>query len=222
MTRPFFLLAVCLFAAGLAPAQDRFESEIKAFEAADIENPPGAVDVLLAGSSTFRLWPDPAHDLAGFSVLNRGFGGSHMDELLHYAERIVLPYKARVVLVYEGDNDLFSNKSPETVLEQFKAFVALLDRHAPGTHIGFVSVKPSPKRERVFETQQTFNQMVADFCQTRGNLGYIDIFTPLLGEDGKPDPVYFVEDMLHMSAKGYEVLTTAATHYLSGLGNKAE
>jgi lysophospholipase L1-like esterase len=39
------------------------------------------------------------------------------------------------------------------------------------------------------------------------DLGFADIWDPMLGEDGKPRPELFLEDGLHMTPKGYEIWT---------------
>ena len=38
-------------------------------------------------------------------------------------------------------------------------------------------------------------------------LDFIDVFTPMLGNDGKPRPDLFVADKLHMNETGYKVWT---------------
>ena len=49
-------------------------------------------------------------DLAPLTVIPRGFGGSTMHDLLHYVNRIVVPYRPRAIVVYEGDNDMSDDK----------------------------------------------------------------------------------------------------------------
>src|SRR6266550_2177708 len=89
-----------------APALDRYESEITAFEAADRATPPAPGGIVFVGSSSFRRWTSLAADFPGLPVLNRGFGGSTLREVNHYARRIVLPYRPRLIVLYAGDNEI--------------------------------------------------------------------------------------------------------------------
>src|SRR5271170_6245982 len=118
--RPVLTIAILIsiatsFAHGQAPvAQDRWEADIKKFEAADRLHPPPAGAVVFVGSSNIRLWK-LADSFPGMEVINRGFGGSHMADSARYADRIVTPYKPRAVVVFAGDNDLADGKTPEQV-----------------------------------------------------------------------------------------------------------
>ena len=107
-----WLLALCVlcFLSSVLKAQG-FESEIRAFEQADIVSPPPANPVLFVGSSSIRVWPDLPGDFPDYPVMNRGFGGSQMSDVLYYFDRIVAPYDPAIILVYEGDNDLAAGKS---------------------------------------------------------------------------------------------------------------
>src|SRR5687767_2688782 len=118
-----FLFAVALLCASTrtvaqAPATKPapFEKDIRAFEAADAENPPAPGGVLFVGSSSIRLWKTLAEDFPGVPVINRGFGGSRIAHSTQYADRIVIPYKPKTVVFYAGDNDIAGGLTPEQVL----------------------------------------------------------------------------------------------------------
>ena len=93
------MLALALFLGGSAPpvrAQTSaatqevippFEKEILAFEASDKTNPPPKDATLFIGSSSIRLWKSLASDFPTHKVINRGFGGSHISDSVHYADR---------------------------------------------------------------------------------------------------------------------------------------
>ena len=93
-----------------------FGPEIRAFEEADRINRPKPGGVLFVGSSSIRLWPDLKADFPGVNVIQRGFGGSQIDQVVYYAPRIVLPYKPSVIVLYAGDNDLAAGRTPEQIL----------------------------------------------------------------------------------------------------------
>jgi len=204
-----FFLALLFLTRGLAfaaaPDPARFEQEIAAFEAMDRTNPPPRDAVLFAGSSSFRLWKTLKEDFPKHAVINRGFGGSQMSDLLHFADRMVLPYAPKVILVYEGDNDLAAGVTPETVLAGFQAFVAKVHAHLPGTRIAFVAIKPSPKRQTLLAEQTRANALIRGFAASDHRLAFIDVAKPMLDRSGQPRGELFVEDRLHLNAEGYRL-----------------
>ncbi|MBL7809405.1 MAG: hypothetical protein JNN28_16420, partial [Saprospiraceae bacterium] len=109
MSRNYQGAIFCLLSLFLLPvlqAQNRFEAEIRAFEKQDSLHKPAPGQVLLYGSSTMRLWTTFQADLPGVQVLNRGFGGSEMEDAIYFFERVVVPLRPSLILLYEGDNDL--------------------------------------------------------------------------------------------------------------------
>ena len=184
---------------------DRWEPTMQKFEAADKASPPPQGAVLFAGSSTFTMWKTVAEDLKPLAVINRGFGGSTIPDVLRYVDRIVIPCKPRHIVFYAGDNDLKSNRKAEQVLADFQAFVAKVRAALPETKILFVSIKPSPSRAMLWDEAQKANRMIREFTEKTPGLAYIDTATAMLGADGKPKPEIFLTDNLHMNRQGYEI-----------------
>jgi lysophospholipase L1-like esterase len=183
----------------------KWESDIKAFEAADKTNPPPGNAILFVGSSSIRMWKSLADDFQGLAVINRGFGGSQMADTLHFADRIVLPYRPKQILVYAGDNDLAAGKSPEQVLADFTAFVELVHRSLPKTPVAYIAIKPSPSRWKLADQMRATNRRIAALARSDKQVDFIDVFTPMLGEDGQPRPDLFLADNLHLNSKGYQL-----------------
>lgn len=202
-------------------AQDpsRFESEIRKLEATP--RPLfGPRPVVFAGSSSFRMWTNLAADMKGLTVVNCGFGGSHMSDLVHFAPRIVLPLRPKHIVVYEGDNDLAGNKTPEVVFQDFQAFVDRVHRDRPEARISFVSVKPSPSRRKLLESQRELNRRLREYADTDRRLGYIDVFTPMLDDRGEPRPELFGPDKLHLNRRGYELWAGTIRAHLGVAGGR--
>ena len=83
-------------------------------------------------------------------MINRGFGGSHISDVIHYADRIVLPYRPKVILLYAGDNDVGQGKPPQQVIGDYHAFTGLVWKQLPETSIVFLPIKPSrPQQSRI-------------------------------------------------------------------------
>jgi lysophospholipase L1-like esterase len=189
-----------------APKAPPFDAEIRAFEAADAKSAPAPGGVLFIGSSSIKGWKNTADDFPGIPVINRGFGGSQIRHSTMYADRIVLPYKPKAIVFYAGDNDIAANRTPEQVLTDFKAFAEKVHATLPDTRIHFISIKPSIKRWKLVDKIKEANRLVKEFADASGGkVGYIDIFTPMLGSDGQPRPELLVSDGLHMTRKGYEL-----------------
>jgi lysophospholipase L1-like esterase len=188
-----------------AATASQWEPEFERFEAQDRANPPRPGGIVFVGSSSIRNWVTLERDFPGLPVLNRGFGGSESGDVVQFADRIVVRYKPRVVVYYEGDNDLFAGKTPAQVLNNFQTFVATMHRELPGTRVVFVSVKPSIARWNIVDKTRETNQLVGDYVRTDDRLVYVDVFSSMLDASGRPRRELFVEDGLHMTPAGYVI-----------------
>ncbi|WP_075096773.1 GDSL-type esterase/lipase family protein [Planctomyces sp. SH-PL14] len=180
----------------------KWEKEIRKFEDSDVSKPPAAGGIVFTGSSTIRLW-DLAKSFPDLPVINRGFGGSQMNDAAHFAPRTVLPYHPKAVVLYSGDNDIKNKKTAETVVGDLKAFCQVVHEHLPETKILMLSIKPSPSRWSMIEEQREANRLATEFARTTNYLQVIDVEPVMMGKNGEPDPALFVKDMLHMSEEGY-------------------
>ena len=185
------------------PPTNRWESAIAAFEVMDRTNPPPRGAILFVGSSSIRLWPHLAQDFPGHQVIQRGFGGSELSDAVAFADRIVLPYRPKIILVYAGDNDIANGKSPERVLADFRAFVEKVRAALPQTRIGFIAIKPCPARKAFLSQVRAANRLIKEYAGRDEYLFFVDVFTPMLGSDGGLRPELFGADGLHMNEKGY-------------------
>ncbi|MFN2515166.1 MAG: SGNH/GDSL hydrolase family protein [Pyrinomonadaceae bacterium] len=194
--------------------QRQLEPAIKTFEEADKTKPPAKGAVLFIGSSSIRLWKGLREDFPRARVINRGFGGSHIEDSVDFADRIVFRYRPRLIVLYAGDNDIESGKSPAVVFADFKKFVAVVHQKLPRTRIAFISIKPSPARWHLAEKVKEANRLIKDFTETQRRLDYIDVFRPMLGKDGKPRAELFVQDRLHMNEAGYILWRSIVAPYI--------
>ena len=186
-------------------AVDRSEAEIRAFEAADRASPTPPGGIVFFGSSSIRLWKSLESDFPGLPVLNRGFGGSTLPEAIHYFSRAVLPHRPRTIVLYEGDNDLTFDWGPTQVADDYRTFVRMVRDSLPSTRIVFISLKPSPSRWRMVDQQREANRLVREIVARDTLQTFVDVFTPMLGANGRPRPELFVSDSLHMTPAGYAI-----------------
>jgi len=210
-----------LVAAEKSPSE-KWEKDIQVFEAADKVNPPPDGGVLFVGSSTIRMWKTLKEDFPEHKVINRGFGGSQIADAVFFADRIVIPYKPKMILFYAGGNDINAGKSPETVFEDFKAFVVKVREKLPDVRTAFMSSGPSIARWAQADKQRKLNQLIKEYIGTSSNMDFIDAFDVFLGADGKPRPELFVNDKLHNNAEGYKIRAELVRPYLEKFKAKGE
>lgn len=185
----------------------RFQKEIQAFQAWDRKNTLPDDFVLMLGSSSTRMWPS-AQSFPDLKVVNRGFGGAHISDLIHFKEEILLKYPpAQCVLFYCGDNDVAGGKSVERVISDFQTFQAILRSHAPHTALIYLPIKPCPSRWHLWDKASRVNAAIQQQAETDPLLAYADTPTPMLQTGSPPDASLFISDMLHLSAQGYALWT---------------
>jgi lysophospholipase L1-like esterase len=196
-------------------ARARWQGELSGFAAADRERLPAPGGVVFVGSSTIRMWSRLAQDFSQQPVIvNRGFGGSTMADCSLFASELVVRYKPRLVLVYAGDNDLAEGRTPLQVLESFAQFAGTVRAALPDTRIAYISVKPSPSREKLLPGIRETNNVIGAYLKRLPNSDYIDVFTPMLAADGRPRPELFRGDRLHLNDEGYRLWQSVIASHL--------
>lgn len=173
-------------------------------------SPPPQGGVVFVGSSSIVRWnlPESFPEL-GARAINRGFGGSLIADSVRYADRIVIPYKPRIVVFYAGDNDIVTDETAEQIAAEFPRFVEKVHAALPAAKIVFISIKPSIQRWAAVDKGRAANAIVKKYCEAHPNVTYLDIDPKMLGPDGKPNPAFLVEDGLHMTPAGYAVWNAA-------------
>ena len=174
-------------------------------ETADRTTLPPSNAVLLAGSSSIRMWATAGKTIPGVRFVNRGFGGSCIRDNTFYADRIIIPCRPRIIFFYAGDNDLAAGATPDQVLADDQAFVAKIREKLPDTPIVFMAIKPSPSRRHLMDRMREANARIRAFTATAPHLGFLDTFSPLLDAAGAPRPELYAQDGLHLNAQGYAI-----------------
>jgi lysophospholipase L1-like esterase len=211
--RSFAVAPLLLLLAAAQPAAP-FEQEIRAFEESDARSKPEPGAVLFIGSSSIRLWDTLEQDFPRQKVINRGFGGSHVEHSVRYADRIVLPYRPRLIVFYSGGNDLAAGKAPQRVLHDFQAFVAKVRAALPDTRILYISIRPSVARRHLHGREWLTNRLVRKFADADPTTEFIDVVPALVGPDGSPRADLLVADKLHLNDDGYRAWTAVIRPYV--------
>jgi lysophospholipase L1-like esterase len=196
-------VAPALLAREGAPRQPGFAYEIERFLYEDRTSPPPEGAILFIGSSIFREWADLKAQMAPLPVFNRAFGGSRTWEVLHYADKIVLPYRPRIIVYYCGSNDVGSGAGAAEVAANFGAFVDKVAAKLPATRIYFVSINKAPEKQHLWNVVDEANSRVRDYTKRNRRLGYIDVNPALFDRAGKPRLDLYQDDQLHLRPPAY-------------------
>ncbi len=193
---------------------------IRGFERRDRKNPPTKGGIVFVGSSSIARWSTLGEEMAPLPVLNRGFGGSNITDVLYYLDRIVLKHSPRIVVLYAGENDLGSGGSVQGVIEAHQQIDAQLAQALPECKLVVGSVKPSPARWGLRETFHETNRQLSTFVAVDRRRSFVDLATPLLNPTTTlPDPPCYGWDQLHLSAEGYQRWTARLKPLLLNLWN---
>ena len=195
------------------PANSPHGDEINKFLEADKKQMPPEGAVLFIGSSSIRYWDTLAQDFPEIPVINRGFGGSLVEESTRYADRIAIPYKPKMIVMFAGTNDLdYGKKSPQQVFDDYKAFVAKVRESLPGVRMVYLSISPTKARWKAEAKVLQANHLIQDWMilnnSPTNKLNFINTHDELLTVDGQPPVELEREDGLHFNKEGYKVWTS--------------
>ncbi len=193
----------------------KYNIEIEKYLKEDSINGIKFGQILFVGSSSIRKWKTLEQDFSPFQVINRGFGGSSVPEVIFYSPKIVLPYKPKKIFFYAGENDIAWNKnSPETVKQTFILFSKMIHFYLPKTKIYFISIKPSLAREEYNQQFIETNKMLKSYIENYDYIKYIDVYSKMLTSEGKIIDDIFIKDKLHLNEKGYSIWKNEILKYL--------
>ncbi|MEP6676677.1 MAG: GDSL-type esterase/lipase family protein [Ferruginibacter sp.] len=209
----FFLLLG--FITGSAQPE-RFSGEIKAFKKQDSIHPPPQNAILLIGSSSFTKWTDVQDYFPGHTIINRGFGGSTLPDLIYFVKDVIIPYHPKQIIIYCGDNDFVApgGATAAIVVERVKQLFQLIRAQYPKVPVAYVSIKPSPSREKFLPLVKEANAMIKQLTEKEKHISFINIFDAMLNTDGSINKDIFLSDNLHMNAKGYKIWADIMKPYL--------
>jgi lysophospholipase L1-like esterase len=195
----------------------RWEEAISAFEKQDRKQPRPKDAVLFVGSSSIRLWKLSEY-FPKEKLINRGFGGSEIADSNHFADRIILKHQPHTIVLYAGDNDIAKGKTVKRVTADFRTFMKTVREKLPQANILFIAIKPSIKRWNLSETMLAANREIQSICDDNDRLSFVDIWKPMLGDDGRPRAELFAKDGLHLNSDGYKLWTKVLNPHLEKPG----
>lgn len=193
-----------------------FINEVNYFKKLDSLNAPPANPVLFIGSSSFTNWKDVKEYFPSYNILNRAFGGSSLPHLVMHAEEVIFRYHPKQIVIYCGENDLAASHkiTGDTVFHRFKTLHSLIRSRLPKVPILYVSMKPSPSREKYLPEMSRGNNLIKKFVKKNRKTSFVDVYHKMFTIEGKIMEDIFLSDKLHMNKKGYQIWQPAIEPYL--------
>jgi hypothetical protein len=208
----YILISSFLFGMLTATAQITtaipFQDEIDVFIKKDSIAMPAANSILFVGSSSFNYWKDISNYFPGYPIINRGFGGSSLTDIIHFNQETILKYKPKQIYIYCGENDIAASDTitPQIVFERFKTLYTIIRTHLGNkVPVMYVSIKPSVARWTMEEKFVTANTLIRDFINKQKHTQFLDVHSAMLDTSGMVFKDIFIADKLHMNAKGYAI-----------------
>ncbi|TNF41356.1 MAG: G-D-S-L family lipolytic protein [Bacteroidetes bacterium] len=208
----FFIFLGTLFANAQDP--NRFKEQIDELVNREYNFNPDKKLVVFTGSSSIRMWKDVADYFPDYNVINNGFGGSHFSDLLYFYNEMIVKPAPEILFIYEGDNDIASDKKPNKILKETKELAEKIQQDLPNTRVVFISPKPSIARVHLKNQYISFNKKLKKYCAKQNNVGFADVWYPMLDNKGNVYKDVFIEDGLHMNKKGYDIWAKVIGEFL--------
>lgn len=184
---------------------EKWSRRLRQFDALDGLNPPKLGGIVFTGSSSIEYWESLAEDFRSHYVLNRGVGGALIAHLTYFADRVIIPYQPRMIVLYCGENDLYIGRTADQVLADLDAFVKRVHKDLPRVIIAFISIKPALGRRGLLARVKATNEKIKAYAAEHKNIKYIDVFIAMLNENGYSRAELFERNGLHMNRSGYEL-----------------
>src|SRR5260221_1363110 len=211
------LFILLFLSAGFSQAQlPAFWDDIQAFKKQDSTHFPGTNKILFSGSSSFTKWTDVQSYFPSYPIINRGFGGSTLINQIRYVKDVVYPYKPKQIVIYCGENDLASSDTvtAKIVYNRFMQLFKLISDKFPNLPIIYISMKPSPSRLLLMPKMREGNSLIQNFLKSQKQTVFINVYNEMVDDEGKPIHELYLEDDLHMNAKGYALWKRAIEPHL--------
>jgi len=205
------IVLLFLFLQGISNAQtvedpnpQRFQQEIDAFAQWDAKNSFPREAILFVGSSSIRFWTSHKA-FPDYPVINRGFGGAHISDVQYFYEQVIGKYDPSVIVFYAGDNDIAAGKPVEQVVNDYKELTDRIVQQFPDVKLIYVPIKPSSSRWQFWPEMEQANRQIKTYSKHNSHLYYVDLATPVLNSEGKPNDALFRDDHLHLNEQGYAI-----------------
>lgn len=188
----------------------RYAADVEELAAKAAADQRKDIDVVFFGSSSIRLWNGLEEMMAPLSVVNRGYGGATVRDILVNYDKLMAHYSPKAFVIF-CDNDICGNEVDLTVagvLDHYRLLFNRLDQDYPGVPVFFLSWKYSGLRAFMRDTQKLVNDVMADYASSSNQVTFVDVNATLLKPDGDINQSLFESDNLHINRDGYLLWTS--------------
>jgi lysophospholipase L1-like esterase len=216
MKKLFLIGLICLVHLSLyAQNKPPFWQDVQTIKDYDKMYKPPVHPILFVGSSSIRKWDNLQLDFGKYHVLNRGVGGTVINDIVFYLNDLVFAYEPRQIVLYVGENDVVNEaNTADTILNRTIRLYTLIRAKMPEVPVVYIAMKPSPSREKFVQKVIDANSKIKAYLAKEKNTAFVDVFPLMLAKNGKMRPELFVNDMLHMKPEGYAIWKKAVKPYL--------
>lgn len=190
----------------LVVSESTYENKAKNYEKKALQE--DSYHVVLAGSSSMENWSTSVEDLSPIVSYNHGIGGTTIEQWTNSLnQRLVYPYKPKMVVYYVGINNVINSKQDaNTIWNNLNKFFDDTHSAMPNTQVQYILMNLIPGYTSYFNTINQVNEKAIEYQKNNSSwLTLINPGTALLKDNGQPNAAYFKTDGLHMSYYGYVV-----------------
>lgn len=200
---------------------DRFEKDIENYRRFDNRNTLAENPILFVGSSSIVYW-ETAIAFPEFPIINRGFGGASLPEIVFYYEDIIKKHSPSIMVLY-CDIDIERGKSPEIAIEAFRELISMVSNDFPSAQILILSMKPTLIDEllgkEVRNNKKIANNGLKEYCDGAVNLHFVDLTKSMFKSDGTLRADIFLSDGMHLNELGYSLWNPVISNKLEEITN---
>lgn len=150
-----------------------------------------------------------------YPVVNSGVSGYTTDNILEKLNKMVYRYNPSKVFLLIGTNDIAQDHTQEHIVNNIKQIIDNIKQNRKYVDIYVESIYPinaNKEKLRDNETIDAINEDIKKLCEEK-KVTYINTHDSLLDEDGNLKEEYS-NDGLHLTEKGYDVVTNKIKPYL--------
>lgn len=180
-----------------------YEDEFNLFGLKDL-NKKNNPNILFVGHSMFRYWFTMENDFEGYKILNRGFGGSRLENIIANYDKVIHNYQPKTIVLINGCNDMAYGDSPELAFSEFKTLVDKIHTDMPSTKL--IILTHTEFYYGYFKNLKAYDDLMINYILQSNWIQLADI-RKALPENIHDLHACLLPDITHLNAKGYKLLT---------------
>ncbi len=191
----------------LPPGIAKWEDDVAALEERDRRETDPDDAILFLGSSSIRLWDTIARDMAPYPVIQRGYGGAKLIDLIHYADRLLARHQPRAIVIFVA-NDIVkpdSDVTPDEAARRFAELLGIVRKRFPTTPVFWVEVTLTPLRADAWNLVRAATTEIRRVIDGDPNCHFIGTADEYRTANLQPRPELFNDDRLHQNEAGYAI-----------------